>query len=156
MALRDTSAPLPEARLSLRMLLGMVAAALALFAAAYVVAGVYGQQAEKQAGEDRVIAAVEPAGAADGSLLAKSVAFDVKALRLPAGRPLVVRLQNEDAGIFHNVAFYRDPQAGDLVARGKLFDGPLTRDYRFAAFTPGRYFFQCDLHPWMNGTLEAE
>lgn len=136
----------------------MVAAALAVFGAAYAVGGLFGRGADSKldgAGA-RAVAADEPAGTPLLTVRAKNVAFDTQAITVPADQPAQIRVENEDAGIFHNIAVYRDAQASDLVARGTLFDGPRTRDYRFAAFPAGTYYFQCDLHPAMSGTLIAE
>ena len=136
----------------------LVAATLALFAAAYAAGGLFGRAADEEpgAGDGRAVLAVEPSGTPDLTLHAGGVAFNASTLTVPADRPVLIRLENGDAGILHNIAVYRDAQASDLVARGRLFDGPRTRDYRFAGFPAGRYYFQCDLHPAMNGTLVAE
>jgi len=136
----------------------MVAAALAVFAAAYAVGGLFGRQADGKVDETdaRVVAAVAPSGTPQQALAAWEVAFDTRTIRVPAGQPAHLRLDNKDAGIFHNIAVYRDPQASELLARGKLFIGPEIRDYRFDAFAPGTYYFQCDLHPAMNGTFVSD
>lgn len=135
----------------------MVIAAAATFLVAYAVGGVFGRAADnKLAGsETRTAPAVEPSGTPDLTMRAQNVAFDTKTLTVPAGRPLVLRLENEDAGIFHNIAIYRDARAADLIGRGALFDGPRTSDYHFNPLPPGAYYFQCDLHPAMNGSVEA-
>jgi plastocyanin len=65
----------------------------------------------------------------------------------------VIRLENEDAGILHNVAVYQDDEATSGLVRGALFDGPRTRDYTFPALPAGSYLFQCDLHPAMRGSF---
>ena len=136
----------------------MVAAALLVFAAAYAAGGLFGRDANgKLDGPGaRAVAADEPAGTPLLTIRTKNVAFDTQTITVPAEQPAQIRVENEDAGIFHNIAVYRDAQASDLVARGKLFDGPRTRDYHFAAFPAGTYYFQCDLHPAMSGTLIAE
>jgi plastocyanin len=149
--------PTDAPRFTVRTAALMVLAAAATFLVAYAVGGVFGRAAdEKLAGSEvRAVPAHSPSGTADLSLRAQTIAFDTKALAVPADRPFRVRLENEDAGIFHNIAIYRDAQATDLVARGALFDGPRVRDYSFEAIPAGAYYFQCDLHPAMNGILEA-
>ena len=147
-----------SARLSLLSGAVMVIAAVAVFAAAYAAGGVFGRNADGKldgAGA-RVVAAVEPAGTPLLTVRTRSVAFDTQTITVPAAQPAQIRVENEDAGIFHNIAVYRDAQASNLVARGKLFDGPRTRDYRFEPFSAGAYYFQCDLHPAMSGTFIAE
>jgi plastocyanin len=136
----------------------MVVAALVVFGIAYAAGGFFGRQADDKVNETdaRIVEAEEPAGTPLLTLAAWEVAFDTREVRIPADQPVHLRLDNRDAGILHNIAVYRDPRASDLVARGKLFDGPEVRDYRFDGFSPGSYYFQCDLHPAMNGTLIAE
>lgn len=38
---------------------------------------------------------------------------------------------------------------------GEIFPGPATRDYDVPALEAGTYYFQCDIHPQMNGTVEV-
>ena len=135
----------------------MVLAALAVFALAYAAGGLFGRQADDKVATDaRVVEAEAASGTPQFTLAATNVAFDLRQIRLPANQPVHLRLDNKDAGILHNIAVYRDPQAAELVARGKLFDGPEVRDYRFDGFSSGTYYFQCDLHPSMSGSLVAE
>ena len=136
----------------------MLTAALTVFAAAYAVGGLFGRDADGKLDERvvRLVPASEPTGTPLLTVRTRNVAFDTPSIAVPAGEPALIRVENEDAGIFHNIAVYRDPQASELVVRGKLFDGPRTRDYRFEGFAAGTYYFQCDLHPAMNGTLIAE
>lgn len=145
-------------RLTARTLAALLGGALALFAAAYGVGTLFGNAADGKAptsaGAD--VPAMTPSrDTPDASLLAKNVAYDQGEIRVPAGRPLLLRVVNEDAGIFHNIAVYRAAGAADLVTRGALFNGPRTREYHFAGFIAGAYYFQCDLHPQMHGTLVA-
>jgi plastocyanin len=151
--------PMPSdaPRFTLRTAALMVIAAAATFLVAYAVGGVFGRAADtKLAGsESRTAPALDPSGTPDLTIRAQNVAFDAKTVTVPAGRPLVLRLENEDAGILHNIAIYRDARAAELIARGALFDGPRTSDYHFDPLPPGAYYFQCDLHPAMNGVVQA-
>jgi plastocyanin len=144
-------------RFTLRTAALMLIAAAATFLVAYAVGGVFGRAADTKLGaaEAHTMPALAPAGTPDVTLRAQYLAFDAATITLPAGRSAVIRLENEDAGILHSIAVYRDTRATDLVARGALFDGPRTRDYHVAPLPAGTYYFQCDLHPAMNGTLEA-
>jgi plastocyanin len=76
-------------------------------------------------------------------------------VRAPAGRPFEVSFANRDDGVPHNVAIYTDESAADALFVGDLVDGPASVTYDVPALGEGVYFFRCDVHPQMNGTLEA-
>lgn len=93
-------------------------------------------------------------GAATTTLIAMGLAFDTNAISLPAGMPASLVLDNQDAGVPHNIAIY--PSSTDLATplfRGDLVTGPMTISYDVPALQPGTYYFQCDVHPTMNGTV---
>lgn len=75
----------------------------------------------------------------------------------PEDDEVVVVFQNLQAGTPHNVAFYEledggDPQAGESVFQGDIFEGVDTRPYRIEDGLPqGELYFQCDVHPAMQG-----
>jgi uncharacterized membrane protein/plastocyanin len=73
----------------------------------------------------------------------------------PAGEPFVLALENEDDGVQHNVAIYRDDSVKESLFIGDLVEGPTTVAYDVSSLGPGVYYFRCDVHPQMNGTLEA-
>ncbi len=99
----------------------------------------------------------EPAGGpASGAapIVAEGIAFDVDQLSLPADGEAVVAFDNRDAGIPHNVSLYTE-QGGDTIFQGEIITGPDAIEYRFPAPEPGSYYFQCDVHPQMNGTASV-
>jgi plastocyanin len=102
-------------------------------------------------------AATVPAGTTLIQVTARNLAFIERTLRAPASTQVTVRLNNEDAGVTHNVAFYRSRTATTqpLVdgAVGPLFPGPDVRDFSFTTPGRGNYFYRCDVHPDMNGTF---
>jgi plastocyanin len=151
-----TSAAGPRtARLTVSTVAMMLLGAVALFAAAYGVAAVFGRDSDGQVTDldARVVPAVAVSGAPLLTVTARNVAFDTKEIIVRAEERAQIRLDNIDAGINHNIAVYRDEAATDLLIRGKLFDGPDVRDYHFEGMTAGTYHFQCDLHPAMSGTF---
>jgi plastocyanin/uncharacterized membrane protein len=87
-------------------------------------------------------------------------AFDDQAfvpgnLRLPANEPVALAFDNEDSGVQHNVAIYEDESAEESLFVGDLFAGPATVTYDVPPLDPGSYFFRCDVHPQMNGSVEV-
>ena len=108
-------------------------------------------------GEDEGIAR-SPGGADGGStsttITAMGLAFDTNALSFPANTPVTLTLDNQDPGVPHNVAIY--PSSTDLMTplfRGDLDTGVATITYDIPALMPGTYYFHCDVHPTMNGTV---
>jgi plastocyanin len=96
---------------------------------------------------------VDPA-AADLTLVASEMAFDRDEISVPAGSAWTLQLVNEDDAP-HNVAIYVDESAGKSLFVGELITATSTV-YQVPALEPGTYFFRCDLHPDMNGTLIVE
>jgi plastocyanin len=81
--------------------------------------------------------------------------FVKERLTAPAGEPFGLAFENEDDGVPHNVAIYRDDSVEESLFVGDLVEGPTTVTYDVPALEPGVYYFRCDVHPQMDGTLEA-
>ena len=89
-------------------------------------------------------------------VLARNIAFDRTELGIPALRPVIIVLQNQDT-VPHNLSIYSDAAFKQRVFEGVVFDGGGTRWYPVQSLAPGTYFFQCDLHPIpaMQGTIKV-
>jgi plastocyanin len=88
------------------------------------------------------------------SITAKNIAFDPTTLSAPAGQPFTIDFDNQDAGVQHDVAIFEGSDATAPVAfRGDLVTGVATVTYDVPALQAGSYFFHCDVHPTMTGTL---
>jgi cytochrome c oxidase subunit 2 len=96
-----------------------------------------------------------PEDTTPGQIAAKGTAFDKDCLAEPANKGFTLTFNNQDAGIPHNVAIFKGPDASaPVVFRGALRPGPVVDKYQVPALAPGRYFFHCDAHPQaMTGTL---
>lgn len=99
-----------------------------------------------------------PSASADGqtgglTISATEMAFDTDALTAPAGS-VVVTFTNNDT-VPHNFSVYTE-EGGDAIAQGEIIDGGETDEVDLGELEPGTYYFVCDLHPEMNGTLTIE
>jgi cytochrome c oxidase subunit 2 len=98
-----------------------------------------------------------PSGEAEGPtipLVALNIAFDQAALTAPADTPFRIELDNQDAGVGHNVEI--KDGAGTSVFQGDVFNGVEKRIYDVPALAAGAYSFLCTVHPSMAGTLTVQ
>jgi plastocyanin len=86
---------------------------------------------------------------------AKGIKFlEPKLTLTPSGGNVTIHFVNSDAGTPHNIAVFDGADAtAPVLFRGDLITGPASADYSFKAPPPGTYFFHCDVHPTMTGTL---
>ena len=76
--------------------------------------------------------------------------FTETIVNLPAGVPLRLILDNQDAGVPHDLRVF----AGDTeYAKSATVTGPGLAEVRFGPLPAGRYQFGCDVHPAMLGTV---
>lgn len=91
---------------------------------------------------------------ADVSVTSVDIAFEQTMVTAPAAEAFTLALVNEDSAP-HNVAIYTDSSASEELYVGEyMTDGTIV--YDVPALEPGKYFFRCDLHPEMVGTLVVE
>jgi plastocyanin len=91
-----------------------------------------------------------PPGVA-ASIDAKDTKFSTAEFELPAGEASRLFFRNLD-GAPHNVAIYRDSSAAQKIFVGEtITDTAIT--YEVPALEAGEYFFRCDVHPEMTGTV---
>lgn len=98
----------------------------------------------------RPAATIEPFTGQTVNVVAQNVAFDVRDIRVTTGGQVRVRLDNRDAGVQHNIAFYMSSTNLTPVAPGSvgtIFAGPGLDDTVFTIPAAGTYFFRCDVHP---------
>lgn len=87
------------------------------------------------------------------SLTVASQQFDKSQLAVPANAGFDLVLHNNDS-VQHNVSIYTDAGRSQRVFGGDIVNAG-THVYRVQALAPGTYYFQCDLHPSMKGTITA-
>ena len=103
-----------------------------------------------------VIDAGEGGGGGGGAgagptLVAQGIAFDTDTLNLPADTATTLTFENKDANTPHNFAIYEDDTATTPLFQGDIVTGPATVEFKLPAIPAGTYYFQCDVHPNMNG-----
>jgi plastocyanin len=67
--------------------------------------------------------------------------------------PTTITFENRDAGVQHDIAIYADSSLADELFGGDLVTGPATIEYAVPALPPGEHYFQCNVHPNMNGSV---
>jgi plastocyanin len=87
------------------------------------------------------------------SISASGLAFSTGELDLPADAPVDLTFDNQDDGVQHNVAIYTDESASQPLFKGQLVTGVASVVYSFTAPPAGTYYFHCDVHPTMNGSV---
>lgn len=96
-----------------------------------------------------------PAEASGPTLSAANVQFNTEELTLPAGEETTLPFDNEDSAP-HNFSIYEAESAEEDLFVGAEVAGGSSADYQIPALPEGEYYFRCDLHPSMDGTVVAE
>jgi plastocyanin len=94
----------------------------------------------------------------ESTIKAVNLKFDKRTILAAAGSSYKITLDNQDAGVLHNIAFYTNNRATQEIYKGELFPGVATRTFTFSVPpTPGNFYFRCDVHPdTMNGTFTVQ
>lgn len=88
-------------------------------------------------------------------IFADDLAFDVDTIEAPAGEAFTITLNNLEL-MAHNVSVYTE-QGGDAIVVGDFANNEGdTVETEVPALEPGEYYFLCDVHPDMDGTLVVE
>lgn len=96
-----------------------------------------------------------PDAAGAVTLVAHNLSFDAGGVRAPA-ETLTLTIDNRDGGTPHNLHVFRgSDNTGESIGDTAIENGPATTSLE-ARLAAGTYFFQCDVHPSMHGSLIAE
>jgi plastocyanin len=95
---------------------------------------------------------IDPA-TADVIVSADNLAFDQTEVSVPAGVPFTILFKNLE-GEPHNIAIYTDASRSERLFAGEVITNAEIL-YEVPALQAGSYFFDCQLHPEMIGTMTA-
>jgi plastocyanin len=95
----------------------------------------------------------EGAGGGGVRIVAQNTQFDTDRLEVAADTATELTLDNRDPAP-HNVAIYEgDSASGEPVFTFEPFPGPDTQSFPLPPLAAGDYYFHCEVHPTMEGTV---
>jgi plastocyanin len=133
----------PDGGRPLMVVLGAITALPLLFGVA-AAAGLAPAPEEEHAGEEGPVV----------EIAANNLAFDKKELAIPADTEFVLAFNNQEAQP-HNVAILEAQGSANALFRGAIITGPKLSEETVEPIPAGEYYFQCDVHPNMSGTVTA-
>jgi plastocyanin len=96
----------------------------------------------------------QPSGPVDANgptIVAKDMKFSPSTVEIAAGKNVTVHFDNQDNAP-HNVAIYKDAGSSEKVSVGEIVTAA-EADQVVPALVAGTYFFRCDVHPDMKGSI---
>jgi plastocyanin len=106
------------------------------------------------AGGGQPSASAGPVAPGGPTIVAQNNVFSPASLTVEADKAFSLTLDNKDAAP-HNVAIFRDASAAESVSIGEIVSST-TATQQVPALAAGEYFFRCDIHKEMTGTIVAE
>jgi plastocyanin len=88
------------------------------------------------------------------TIVAKDMKFAGGPVEVKAGANVTLHFDNQDSAP-HNVAIYTDSSASSPVSIGEVVTSG-KKDQVVPALKAGTYFFRCDVHHDMTGTIVAK
>lgn len=85
------------------------------------------------------------------SVKAENTDFDTECLAARADEAFTIALQNADE-LPHNISIF-ESKGGKSLFKGDIIQAGQSVTYNVEAIPAGKYYFQCDVHPEMNGTF---
>jgi plastocyanin len=96
--------------------------------------------------------------AVDGvvKMSAENIAFDTGCIEVPAGEAFTIEFTNKDTAP-HDVAIYNDSGKSTAIFTGDpVSEQNKTVSYAVPALDAGEHYFECTIHPNMNGKVVAK
>jgi plastocyanin len=98
-----------------------------------------------------------PSGPVDANgptIVAKDMVFSPSTVEVKAGTNFTLHFDNQESAP-HNVAIFTDSSASQKVSIGEIVSSA-KKDQVVPALAAGSYYFRCDVHPDMKGTIVAK
>jgi plastocyanin len=95
-----------------------------------------------------------PVDANSPTVVARDMKFTSPTVEVKAGTNFTLHFDNQDTAP-HNVGIYTDSSASSAVSVGEIVTSG-TKDQVVPALKAGTYFFRCDVHHDMTGTIVAK
>jgi plastocyanin len=95
-----------------------------------------------------------PVDAGGPTIVARDMAFSPSTVEVKAGTNFTLHFDNQDSAP-HNVAIYTESNAAQKVSVGEIVSSG-KKDQVVPALAAGTYFFRCDVHTNMTGTIVAK
>ena len=92
-----------------------------------------------------------PVDANGPTIVARDMAFSPSTVEIAANRNVTIHFDNQDSAP-HNVAIYKDANASEKISIGDVVSASKA-DQVVPALAAGTYFFRCDVHTNMTGTI---
>ena len=96
-----------------------------------------------------------PVAAGTTTVTASGTAFDENELTFANGETVDLEFVNDDQ-VPHNISIYEDDSASKAIFEGELVTADTITYTIEVPSKPGEAYFQCDVHPAMNGTVTIE
>jgi plastocyanin len=87
------------------------------------------------------------------TITADNLEFDANVIQATAGEDFTVTLVNNDTAP-HNWSLFTE-EGGDTIVTGDTAEPGATVTIDVSGLDAGTYYFHCDIHPEMNGTVEV-
>jgi plastocyanin len=87
---------------------------------------------------------------------AEDFAFDRDTYTVPADSAVELKFKSRDEGVPHTFTIYESQEAQQEIFGTGNVVGDSEKDFQFQAPAAGTYYFQCDVHPEMNGDFVSE
>ncbi|MEO8510275.1 MAG: cupredoxin domain-containing protein [Chloroflexota bacterium] len=87
------------------------------------------------------------------TMSAENLAFSASCIEAPADTAFTITFENKE-DVPHNIAIFTDDSKSESLFNGEIVTAT-TVTYEVPALPAGDYYFDCEVHPDMNGSVTA-